>query len=169
MITAFATAAAAATCAAPAPDADLLARSVYEAIGDEIDTGLDATRDKDMDAYLASIPDDYLQVEEDGTRVDKAALKAMQEQAWAIIPRTNALTMKITGFALSCDGQSATVWTDQRWDRQMLGRDGVTEFNVVTTQRHKEYWRAANGRWFNYQLEELGGTLTIDGELQTGA
>lgn len=153
-------------CAAE-PDGAMLRQAVHEALTDEIQHGLSATRDQDMDAYLARIPDDYFHIEEDGRRVDKAALRAMQEQAWAIIPRTNRIEQAITGFELSCDGQTATIWTDQLWDRQMLGRDGETEFNIVTTQMHREIWRETNDGWQNVSLEELGGTLTIDGELQS--
>lgn len=157
-------AAALAACPAPLADYDLLSAGVYQAIGDEIAHGLDATRDQDMDAYLATIPDDYYHIEEDGTRVDKAALEAMQREAWSIILRTNSIEQHITGFELSCDGQSATVWTDQRWDRQMRGRDGTSEHNVVTTQRHRETWRLSGSRWVNADLEELGGTVIVDGE-----
>ncbi len=45
----------------------------------------------------------------------------------------------------------------------MVGRDGVTEFNVVTTQRHNETWEERDSRWIQTGIEELGGTTVVDG------
>lgn len=157
-------AAVAATACPAVPDRELLSAAIYRAIGDEITHGILATKTKNMDLYMETVPDDYRQVEEDGSITDKAGLRRMQEQALAIIPRTNRLDIAITGFQLGCDGETATVWTNQLWDRQMLGRDGTTEHNVVTTQKHLEEWALAGSRWINRSLEELGGTITVDGK-----
>ena len=46
----------------------------------------------------------------------------------------------------------------------MTGRDGVSEFNVVTTQRHNERWELRDSRWVQTGIEELGGTVMVDGE-----
>ena len=155
----------AAGAAAPAPYHDpRLLRAVTEAIRDEIGHGISATKAKDMDQYMEQVPDDYRILEDDGTITDKAALRAKQAQAWAIIRRTNALTIDVTKVALGCAGECATVWTDQRWDRQMLGKDGVSEYNVVTTQKHIETWKLAGSRWVNSEIKELGGTVMVDGK-----
>lgn len=148
--------------AAP-PDA-LLENAVKEAIQDEIEQTNHAVATKDMALYMEQVPDDYRQVEDDGSVTDKAALQAMQEQAWAVIPRTNRIEISITGFELGCGGECATVRTDQLWDRQMLSRDGTSEHNVVTTQQHVERWELRGSRWINVSIEELGGTVTVDGE-----
>ncbi len=141
-----------------------LERAVREAIQDEIDFGIDATRDKDMSRYMETVPDDYHIVENDGTITDRETLRAKQLQAWTIIPRTNALQIDITRFELGCDGDCANVWTDQRWDRQMLGRDGSSQHNVVTTQKHLERWEVRNSRWVQTRIDELGGTTMVDGK-----
>jgi hypothetical protein len=146
----------------PGDDPQLLA--VREAIEDEIEYGAEATINQDMDRYMEGVPDDYRILEDDGTVTDKAGLRAKQLQAWALIRRTNALTIEVEKVELGCDGHCATVVTDQRWDRQMLGRDGVTEFNVVTTQRHNETWEERSGRWIQTAIVELGGTTTVDGQ-----
>lgn len=148
---------------AATPD-PILHRAVAEAIRDEIDYGIEATIDQNIEQYMDGVPVDYRIVEDDGTVTDREALRRNQLQAWAIITRTNGLTVDITGFELGCDGECATVWTDQRWDRQMLGRDGRSEHNVVTTQRHQERWEARGSRWINVAIEELGGTVTVDGQ-----
>jgi len=138
--------------------------AVTAAIRGEIDQGIAATIGQDIDRYMDGVPADYRIVEDDGSITDRDALRAKQLQAWSIIRRTNALTIDITKIELGCAGSCASVWTDQRWDRQMLGRDGSSEHNVVTTQRHKERWERRDGRWINVAIEELGGTVTVDGE-----
>ena len=145
------------------PHPDRLDLAVREAIEDEIEYGVDATKDQDMDRYMETVPDDYLIVEDDGSVTDKAALRVKQLQAWSIIRRTNDLTITVERVEVGCEGHCATVVTDQKWDRQMLGRDGVTEFNVVTTQRHNETWEERDSRWIQTGIEELGGTTVVDG------
>jgi hypothetical protein len=148
----------------PIPDEARLTRAVERAIGDEIQHGILATTRKDMDLYMETVPDDYRIIEDDGSITDKARLREKQTQAWALITRTNALDITITGFALGCGGECALVKTDQRWDRQMLGRDGVSEFNVVTTQKHDERWQLRGSRWIQTDITELGGTTMVDGK-----
>ena len=148
--------------AAATPD-PLLHRAVAEAIEDEIEFGIDATIDKNIDRYMETVPADYRIVEDDGSITDRDALRANQLRAWAIIPRTNALTIDITRLEVGCEGQCARVWTDQRWDRQMLGRDGQSEHHVVTTQRHEERWEVRESRWVQTAIVELGGTTIVDG------
>ncbi len=47
----------------------------------------------------------------------------------------------------------------------MTGRDGVSEHEVVTTQRHRERWELRGSRWVQTGIEELGGTVMVDGEV----
>jgi hypothetical protein len=148
----------------PIPDEARLTRAVAHAIGDEIQHGILATTRKDMGLYMETVPEDYRIVEGDGSITDKARLREQQAQAWALITRTNALNITITGFELRCGGECALVKTDQRWDRQMLGRDGVSEFNVVTTQMHDERWELRGSRWVQTGIIELGGTTMVDGK-----
>lgn len=148
--------------AAASPD-PRLHRAVTQAIENEIEYGIDATIAKDIDRYMETVPADYRIVEDDGSITDRDTLRANQLRAWAIIPRTNALTIAITRLEVGCDGECARVWTDQRWDRQMLGRDGRSEHNVVTTQRHEERWEVRESRWVQTNIVELGGTTMVDG------
>ncbi len=141
-----------------------LHRAVTEAIEDEIEYGIEATIAQDIERYMETVPDDYRIVEDDGTITDRDALRRNQLQAWSIILRTNTLSIDITRVDVGCEGQCATVWTDQRWDRQMRGRDGVSEHNVVTTQQRQEQWEQRDARWVNTDIIELGGTVTVDGE-----
>lgn len=147
--------------AAASPSLEL---SVYQAIGDEMDHGASATKAQNIDQYMDGVPDDYRIVEEDGSITDRKLLREKQLQAWKIILRTKELDNRITGFQLEPGGASATVWTSQRWDRQMLGRDGTSVHNVVTTQNHKERWELRGSRWVNVSIDELGGTVQVDGK-----
>lgn len=149
---------------APIPDEARLTRAVQQAIADEIQHGILATTSKDMDLYMETVPDDYRITEDDGSITDKAALRAQQAQAWALITRTNSLDIRMTGFQLACGGTCARVKTDQRWDRQMLGKDGVSEFNIITTQNHDERWEIRGSRWVQTGIKELGGTVMVDGK-----
>ncbi len=126
---------------------------------------LAATRAEDIDAYMAEIPADLVLHQDDGTTTDHAALRADVLQQWSIIESTTALETVIDRFELQSDG-SALVWTSGRWERVMLGRDGVSRHTVLTTQKHKETWRCKDGRWFNVDIEELGGQVWVDGTLQ---
>lgn len=137
--------------------------AVSQAIRDEIDDGIEATVDQDIDRYMATVPVDYRIAGDDGRVIDRATLRAEQLRAWSLIRRTNALSIVIERVEPGCDGQCARVWTSQRWDRQMTGRDGVSEHNVVTTQRHIEDWQVRDSRWVNVAIEELGGTTVVDG------
>lgn len=146
------------------PDEVRLTKAVRQAIADETQFVNEAVRDKDFERYMEVVPDDYRIVEDDGTITDKARLREKQAQAWALIRRTNALAVTITGIKLGCGGECALVQTDQIWDRQMLGKDGVSEFNVVTTQKHNERWDLRGSRWIQTDIEELGGTTLVDGK-----
>lgn len=46
----------------------------------------------------------------------------------------------------------------------MYQRDGVTLDTVVTTQTHREGWSLTPAGWRNQRTEELGGTVTINGQ-----
>lgn len=152
---------AAALAAQPVPP---LEAAIREAIEDEIDHGIDATKDKNIDAYMETVPVDYRIVETDGSITDRETLRAKQLQAWAIIPRTNSLEIDVERLTVGCEGRCATVWTDQRWDRQMMGRDGKSEHNVVTTQKHEEQWERRGSRWMQIGIKELGGVILVDGK-----
>ncbi len=100
------------------PDPDRLEQAVRQAIEDEIEYGVDATKDQDMERYMETVPDDYRNIEDDGSVTDKAALRVKQLQAWSIIRRTNDLTISVERVEVGCEGHCAMVVTDQKWDRR---------------------------------------------------
>jgi len=145
-------------------DAERMHNAVSEAIRDEISYGIEATREKNIERYMEGVPADYRIVESDGSITDRESLRRKQLQAWEIITQTNKLAIDIESVDVGCDGACATVVTNQHWDRQMLGRDGKSEHNVVTTQRHTERWELRDSRWIQVAINELGGSIVVDGK-----
>jgi hypothetical protein len=137
------------------------ARSAIEA---EIQKGIKATMDEDIDAFMDGVPDDFKIVEDDGSITDKAKLRMLTLQRWAIIDKTLALEITIDSVELAPSCLEARLRTSQRWERVMRRRDGVGTDVILTTQKHIESWRAVSGRWYNYDITELGGEIFVNGE-----
>jgi hypothetical protein len=95
--------------------------------------------------------------------VPRAQQRANVLRDWSIIERTLAIDVKIDSLVVR--GDSATVFTSQRWERMMYRRDGVTLDTVVTTQKHREAWSRTLQGWRNFRTHELGGTVMINGQL----
>lgn len=137
--------------------------AVREAIRDKIQYGVETTIAEDIDRYMEGVPQDLRILGGDGSVTDWGALKAKQLQAWDVITRKNLLEIDVTGLEVGCNSTCATAATDQRWERKMIGKDGVTEFNIVTTQKHIEAWEIRHSRWAQVSIEGLGGTTLVDG------
>jgi hypothetical protein len=131
------------------PKARCQTGEVRALIDAEIQKGVRATIAKDIDAYMDGVPDDYRIVEPDGTAVDKAVLHDYALKSWAIIDKTNALSITIDSLEVEPNCKEARAKTSQRWERVMRRRDNSGTDNVLTTQTHEERWRSSNGRWFN--------------------
>ena len=141
-----------------APNLDRI-RAVIDA---EIQKGVAATRVQDIDTYMALIPEGSVVHNEVGSDVDRDQLRAHVLRDWAIIDTTMEINVVID--SLSVIGDSAQVYTSQRWERMMFRRDGVARDTVLTTQQHRESWRVTQDGWRSFVTEELGGTVTINGE-----
>jgi hypothetical protein len=135
-------------------------RSQIEA---QIARSLDATRRQDIDAFMAGFAPDLEIIADDGDQGALAELRAHTLRDWAIIPATRDIWMRIDSMG-PVGGDTAVVYTDQRWDRLMLERDGVTRDTVVTTQKHRELWRRTRAGWQRSRVKELGGTVMVNGK-----
>ena len=129
----------------------------------EIDRSLDATRRKDIETFIDGFAPDFQIITPTGSRITRDTLRTYALRDWSIIPATRDLWMRIDSVG-AVGGDTAVVFTAQRWDRLMLQRDGVTLDTVVTTQKHREVWRMASGRWRRAQVKELGGTVEVNGK-----
>jgi ketosteroid isomerase-like protein len=129
----------------------------------EIARSVEATRSQNIDAYMAGTPDDLVIRDESGEIITKEKLRANTLRDWGIIPKTIAISMVIDSIEVT--GDTATVFTSQRWQRLMLERDGKTTDTVLTTQKHKEIWRRTARGWLRYEVTELGGDVFVNGKL----
>ena len=144
----------------PLADSEADVRSAIEAA---ISKSLSATRNKDIEAFIASLPDDGVIQDEAGHRMTKQELRANILRDWKIIVNTIAIEENIESLKVDSPLE-ATVYTSQRWERIMLEKDGVTKDNVVTTQRHRESWRKTAKGWQVYKVQELGGKVWVNGK-----
>ena len=120
--------------------------SLQSSIQTEIDRSLDATRRKDIDTFIDGFVPDFQIVTPSGSRITLDTLRTNTLRDWSIIPVTRDLSMQIDSIG-AAGGDTAVVYTSQRWDRLMLERDGITRDTVVTTQKHREVWHLTSGRW----------------------
>lgn len=81
---------------------------------------------------------------------------------WAIIDTT--LSNKYAIDSLRVYGDSAIVFTSQKWNRIMFQKDGVTKDTVLTTQSHREVWKKRKSVWINHEIDELGSKILINGQ-----
>ena len=138
-------------------------RSAMTEIQKELDESAEATRAKDIDRYMQQIPSDVtVQGTEPGKTTSRAQLRQEVLRQWSIIKDTVLIFNRID--RIDVQGDTATVWTAQRWERNMYERDGKTLDYVVTTQKHREAWRKVDGSWKGYAIQELGGEIFINGK-----
>lgn len=123
---------------------------------------VEATRAQDIDAYMAGIPDDAVVRDESGEIITRDQQRANTLRDWSIIPET--LSIGVVIDRMDVNGDVATVFTSQRWERRMLRRDGATTDTVLTKQKHKETWRRSARGWLPCEIDELGGEVFVNGE-----
>jgi PBP1b-binding outer membrane lipoprotein LpoB len=135
-------------------------------IKDEIQKQLDkcvkAVETKDIELYMDQIPDDFLIYDESGEIITREKQKEYTLRDWSIIDRT--LSNHYVADSIKISGDSAIVFTSQRWERLMFQRDGKTKDTVLTTQKHVETWKKTKNGWLNYDVKELGGEIFINGK-----
>jgi hypothetical protein len=135
--------------------------AVRDSIAGEVAKGIEATRQQDIDAYMALIPDGLTIRSESGETVTRTHQRANALRDWAIIPATRRIVSVLDSVWVA--GDSAIVFRWQYWDRLMLERDGRTRDTVVTTQLHREIWRSTPRGWRAFRIEELGGLILVNG------
>ncbi len=120
-----------------------------------------ATAEQDIEAYMAELPAEFVIRDTSGAVITREQQRAEVLRDWSIIPRTLSLSVSLD--ALELRGETAIASTDQRWEREMLRRDGAGVDTVLTTRRHRETWRRFSGRWFPCEIEELDGEVFVNG------
>lgn len=140
--------------------------AVRAAIDEQLQQGVTATREQDIDLYMEGLPEGLAIYDESGEVISREQQRANILRDWAIIPRTLDLVVTLDSLEVSGDSV-ATVYTSQRWERMMLRRDDSGQDTVVTTQRHRETWRPTPDGWRLFTVVELGGRIWINGEPYT--
>lgn len=111
---------------------------------------------------MEGIPDDFKIKDGNGELITRELQRQYALRDWSIIDTT--LHNEYVIDSLKALGDSAIVFTSQKWKRLMFQKDGITKDTVLTTQHHKETWKKKNGRWSNYFVEELGGKIYLNGK-----
>ena len=152
----------------PRPDekAESTARHAIEA---QLARSNDATKREDIDAYLSVLAPDF-QVENDsfgdehGETLSRDEMRAAILRDWGIITEHRVVETKID--SLFARGDSAVVFTSQRYERLMLQRDGITVDTVFTSVTHQELWRRGPQDWLLARVRELAhGPILINGQI----
>lgn len=129
----------------------------------QLDIGVIATKNKDIDSYMALLPDDFIIYDESGEVISREKQREYALRDWAIIDSTLEITVTVDSLSNVSD-TNAIVFTSQIWKRLMFQRDGKTIDTVLTTQRHQENWKKRKRGWFGYDVKELGGKIFINGK-----
>jgi ketosteroid isomerase-like protein len=141
---------------------DQTTATVWQQIEAVIQQGLAATRERDIDAYMAVIPRGAVVYTADGEPVTRDQLREDILQQWAGITAMVEVHMEIE--RLTVDGDRAEVVTFQRFRRRTLGRDQRSQHEVLTTRRHREHWQRLAEGWRCLRLTELDGKTFVDGQ-----
>ncbi|TXH75636.1 MAG: hypothetical protein E6Q88_03345 [Lysobacteraceae bacterium] len=140
--------------------------SEVESVRREIQAALDrstqATFNEDIEAYMAELPPDFTIKDESGEEITREKQKENILRDWSVILRTLHLVQTVDSVRIN--NGVAIVETSQRWEREMLRPDKSGTDIVLTTQRHRETWKQHNGKWYGYDIVELGGEIFINGQ-----
>lgn len=136
--------------------------NVREQIQASLDRTSAATLREDIDAYMAELPPDFSIADESGEVITRDKQREYVLRDWSVIEKTIGLEQRVE--SLTVDGPTAKVVTTQRWERLMQRPDKSGVDVILTTQRHRETWKLVGGRWYGYDVVELGGEIHVNGK-----
>ena len=120
-----------------------------------------ATKTKDIDAYMASVPEDIAPRDQSGKIMTRNQIRAGVLREWSTITKTISINEVID--SINVNDNSAIVYTSQQWERLMLEQNSKTVDTVLTTLRRRELWRNTSNGWFRYTAENLSGKVFVNG------
>jgi hypothetical protein len=138
------------------------------AITTQIDAAIEATRNKDIDGYMAQIPEDIQMYDADGNPMTLLRIRDQVLASWANIERTRNIEAIVDSLTVS--GDSAVVYTSQTWDRLVTRPDstvptGQAVDTIITFSQKREMWRRTPAGWRAFHVVDLGGTTSINGSV----
>ena len=123
----------------------------------------EAVKTKNIQLYMDLIPKDFVLKDQSGEIISRELQKKYTLRDWSIIEKTIQNHYVVDSIINYPD--SVIAYTFQRWERLMLRPDGVNKDTILTTQKHIETWKKKSKGWFNYEVQELGGEIYVNGEL----
>jgi hypothetical protein len=145
--------------------AEIEAAATRAAITSQIAASIEVMRTKNIDGFMAQLPEDIEMLGPDGAPLTRERYREMVLEAWKSIRETRDLTILVD--TIIPKGDSASVITVQHWDRLVVRPDGVTVDTIVTDTRQAETWRRTPSGWRSYQVVRMGSQTRINGELLT--
>lgn len=158
-----------AACASRQPEPSRDMAAARNAIAAQIARSVQATRDKDIDAFQAVQTSDFMLVndtagDEHGEHRTKAELRADILRDWSVIAVNRTIDIRID--SLDLNGDSAIVYTHQHYDRLMQEPQGPTLDTIVTEVKHREVWRRTGDGWREARVTELWhGPILVNGQV----
>lgn len=138
-------------------------KEILNEINKSLAIGIEATINKDIEAYMSLMPKDLVIYDESGEIISREKQREYALRDWAIIDTTLFIENKVDSINY-LKPDSIIVYTSQKWERMMFRRDHITTDTILTTQKHKEIWKHTAEGWFGYDIIELGGEVFINGE-----
>ena len=160
-----------AACAPRASSPDQEVAIARAAIAAQIARSVQATRDKDIDVLLSvQTPDFTLQNDTTGDQhgelLTQDQLRANLLRDWSVIAANGTIDIQIDSLTLQ--GDSATVYTRQHYERLMHQREGPLLDTVITSVKHREVWRRLPQGWRVAHVEEQWhGPILVNGQIYT--
>ena len=129
----------------------------------QLDNCVQAVNTKNINLYMDLIPEDFIIKDYSGEIISREKQKEYTLRDWSIIDTT--LNNKFVVDSITTYGDSVIAYTSQKWERLMFRQDGKTKDTIITTQKHIETWKKTPKGWLNYDVQELGGNIFINGKL----
>ena len=129
----------------------------------QLDKCVQAVSTKNINLYMDLIPEDFIIRDQSGEIISREKQKEYTLRDWSIIDTT--LNNKFVVDSITTYGDSVIAYTSQKWERLMFRQDGKTKDTIITTQKHTETWKKTPKGWLNYDVQELGGNIFINGKL----
>jgi hypothetical protein len=124
---------------------------------------VEAVKTKNINLYMDLIPDDFILKDQSGEIISREKQKEYTLRDWSIIDTT--LNNRFVVDSIKTFGDSVIAYTYQNWERLMFRQDGKTKDTIRTTQKHIETWKKTKKGWLNYEVQEFGGQIFINGKL----
>jgi hypothetical protein len=121
------------------------------AIEQQLARGVEATRRRDLDAFLAVLAPAFEARRYDGTRLNRAALREMTERAWGVTGDIREIRHAIDAIVI--EGSRAIVSLRTRYRRILMTPSGP--YDTLTTTMQRETWVHAGGAWLLLGLDEI--------------